>query len=159
MLLWIPMICLYPLTGGAGLLAGFGSFPLFLRLLPADGRDVAAVLGMVVGVVVGRKVNRLEERLAEQPAFRRMRHAVRMALLALWAVPIIQLSTGTTAPSHSSAYILSVMTSPRALVGFLSRPMNLVIWLAAVAGLHYLIWSAEGFRGWWHRRLRWIGLR
>jgi hypothetical protein len=159
MLLWIPMVCLYPLTAVAGMVAGFGTFPLFLRVLPADGRDVAAVLGLAVGVVVGLKMNRLEYRLAQNPVFRLSRHALRLVLLAVWAVPIIQLSTGTTAPTTSTAYILAVVSSPRALAAFLSQPRNLLIWVAAVVGLHFLIWSGDGVRRWWHRRLMFIGLK
>lgn len=158
-LLWMPMLCLYPLTGLAGIAAGFGTFPLFLRALPADGRDVAAVLGMIVGVVVVLKVHRLEYQLAQRPAFRLGRHLVRLVLLAVWAVPIIQLSTGTTAPTTSTAYILGVVSSPQALAQFLTRPRNLVIWVAVVAGLHFLIWSGDGVRRWWHRRLKFIGLK
>jgi len=158
-LLWIPMVCLYPLSAVAGMVAGYGSFPLFLRALPADGRDVAAVLGMAVGVVVGLKVNRLEYRLAQNPAFRLARHAVRLVLLAVWAIPIIQLSTGTTAPTTSTAYIFAVVNSPQALLAFLSRPRNLAIWVAVVMGLHFLIWSGAGVRRWWHRRLTFIGLK
>ena len=158
-LLWIPMICLYPLTALAGLATGFATFQVLGRVLPADGGDVAAVAGFVVGAVAVLIVYRFENRWAEQQGFRRIRHLVRMVLLAVWAIPIIQLSTGTTAPSTSTRYILAVMSSPRAWGSFLARPANLALWIAVVIGLHMLIWWNDGARRFWHRRLLFVGLK
>lgn len=158
-LLWIPMICLYPLTALAGLTTGFGTFQVLRRVLPPDGGDVAALGGVVAGAVVVLIVNRFEYRLAQQPAFRRIRHLLRMVLLAVWAIPIIQLSTGTTGPSTSTRYILAVMSSPRAWGSFLARPANVALWIAVVIGLHMLIWWSDRARTFWHRRLKFVGLK
>jgi hypothetical protein len=158
-LLWIPMVCLYPLSALSGAAAGFGTFPIFARVLPPDGRDVAAVLGIALGAITVFVMYRIELRLAERPAFRAARHVVRLVLLAVWAIPIIQLAMGATAPTTSTRYILAVVSSPAALAAFLKRPRNLVLWVAAVAGLHFLLWSGQGIRRWWHRRLLFVGLR
>lgn len=158
-LLWIPMVCLYPLTALAGIMAGFGTASVLRHLFPVDLQDVASVAGFLAGVAVVWKVYRIEYRLAEQPDFRRARHAVRMVLLAIWAIPIIQLSMGATAPTTSTRYILAVVTHPGAMLAFLVRPQNFVIWGAAVAGLHFLLWKGERPRAWWHRRLVFLGLK
>jgi hypothetical protein len=157
--LWIPMACIYPLTALAGIVAGLGTVPLFARVLPADGRDVALVLGIVVGAVVVFKVYRLEYGLAQHPRFRLARHVVRLVLLAVWAIPIIQLSMGATAPSTTTRYVLAVVSSPRALASFLARPQNLVIWVLGIVALHFLLWPAGRVRHWWHRRLTFVGLK
>ena len=158
-LLWIPMICLYPLTALAGLATGFATFQVLGRVLPADGGDVAFVAGFAAGAVAVLIVYRLEYRWAQHQGFRRIRHLVRMVLLAVWAIPIIQLSTGTTAPSTSTAYILAVMSNPRAWGAFLARPANLALWIAVVIGLHMLIWWSDRARSFWHRRLLFLGLK
>ena len=121
-LLWIPMVCLYPLTAAAGALAGFGTFSLAVRSLPADGGDVAALLGIVVGVVVVWMVYRVEYRLAQHLPVRLLRHVMRLLLLSIWVIPIIQLGRGATAPIATTRYVLAMVTNPRALVAFLVRP-------------------------------------
>lgn len=158
-LLWIPMICLYPLTALAGALAGVGSFLVAVRLLPVDGRDVAMVIGIGVGVVVVWKVYRVESRLAGHPQFRLIRHAVRLLLLGIWAIPILQLAMGATAPTTTTRYVLAMVSSPRALLPFLARPQNLAIWMGAMVALHFVLWSADSLRQWWHRRLKYVGLK
>lgn len=158
-LLWIPLACLYPLTALAGAAIGLAAYPVLLRSLPPDGHDVAAVAAIIAAVATALVVNRTEYRLAKHPAFRLGRHVVRLLLLAVWAIPVIQLAMGATAPTTSTRYILAMVSSPRALGAFLSRPQNLLLWLVIVAGLHYLIWSAQGFRNWWHRRLLFVGFK
>lgn len=158
-LLWIPMACLYPLTAVAALIAGFGSYGILVRALPADGSDVAVVAAFGIGVVVTLIVDRMEYRLAQHLSFRWPRHLVRMVLLGIWLVPIMQLSTGTTAPSTSTRYILAVATHPGAIIGYLVQPVHLVAWGLLLAGLHLLIWREGAFRVWWHRRLMFIGLK
>jgi len=158
-LLWIPMACLYPLTA----LAGIGTGTIVARvsegLFSPDARDVALVLGFGVGLVAVLMINRIEFRLAEEPAFRTARHAVRMILLGIWAIPILELCMGVTAPSTSTRYILDEVRSPQALAAFLKQPENLALWAAALVGLHVLIWSGKSVRRWWHRRLKFIGLK
>ncbi len=158
-LLWIPMACLYPLTSVSAIVAGLASYAILLRALPADLQPTAFVGAFAVGAAVIFFVYRIEYRLAQQAVFRLGRQVVRMLLLAAWAIPIIQLSMGATAPTTSTAYILTAMNHPLWLAGWLANPKNLVIWLVVVAALHYLIWTREGFRAWWHRRLVYLGLK
>lgn len=158
-LLWIPIACLYPLTALAGIGSGEAVARVSEGLVPADARDVALVLGVVVGLVAVLMVNRIEFRLAEKPAFRAVRHAVRMVLLGVWAIPVLELCMGATAPSTSTRSILAGVRSPRALAAFLKQPRNLALWAAALVGLHFLLWSGKGMRRWWHRRLKFIGLK
>ncbi|MEP6574415.1 MAG: hypothetical protein ABJD11_17070 [Gemmatimonadota bacterium] len=158
-LVWIPMACIYPLTAFAGGFAGLGAYLLSARLLPPDGGDVASLLGIIVGAVVVWKVYRLEHRLAQHPGFRLMRHVVRLLLLAVWVIPIIELTMGGTAPTTTTRYVLATVSNPRALVSFLTRPQNLLIWVVAIAALHFLLWSDNPVRRWWHRRLTYVGLK
>ena len=158
-LLWIPMACLYPLTAAAALLAGFGSYAALVRSLPADGGDVAVVAAFGIGLVVTLLVDRVEFRLAQHPSFRILRQVVRLALLGVWLVPIMQLATGTTAPSTSTRYILAVMGHPGAIVQYLSNPLHLVTWALLLVGLNLLIWRGGWLRDFWHRRLKYVGLK
>ena len=158
-LLWIPMVCLYPLTALAGGLAGFGTASLAARVLPPDGGDVADLLGVVAGAIVAWKVYRLEYRMAERLPFRLVRHVVRLLLLSVWVIPIIELSMGVTAPGTTTRYVLATVSNPQSLASFLTRPQNLAIWAVAIGALHLLLWKADGLRQWWHHRLKWVGLK
>jgi hypothetical protein len=158
-ILWMPAACLYPLTAAAGIAAGFMTRSILAVVLPADAGDVPFVLGVLVGTIVVGGVIRIEDRLSGSARYRSGRHGVRMVLLAIWAIPIIQLAMGATAPGTSTRYILSVVSSPSAMVQFLTSPLNLGLWFASLIGLHFLIWKGERARQLWHRRLRWIGLR
>lgn len=158
-LLWIPMACLYPLTAAAALVAGFGSFAVLVRALPVDGGDVAVVGAFGIGVVVTLLVDRAEFRLAQHPPFRILRQVVRLVLLGIWLVPIMQLATGTTAPVTSTRYILAVMSHPGAIVSYLVNPLHLVAWAVLLVGLHLLIWREGPVREFWHRRLKYLGLK
>ena len=120
---------------------------------------MATLAAVILGVIVAYMVNRRESRLAEHRSFRLVRHVVRLALLAVWAIPILQLTAGATVASTSTRYILAAISDPRALTSFLARPQNLGIWLAVIVALHFLLWSAPGVRRWWHRRLAFIGLK
>jgi hypothetical protein len=153
-MLWMPMVCLYPLTSAAGASAGFLSRPIFAAVLPEDTRDVSLALAFLVGAVAIGIVNRIEYRLAQSARYRSIRHVVRLVLLALLAMPTIQTTVDASAP-----YVYAFVTSPRAIAEFLSTPQNLLIWIAVVVGLHFLIWKAEPVRRFWHRRLKWIGLK
>ena len=41
----------------------------------------------------------------------------------------------------------------------LANPTSLVIVLTVVVGVHFLLSKAEPVRRFWHRRLRWLGLK
>jgi hypothetical protein len=153
------MVCLYPITAAAGIAATLATRSIFTSVLPADAGDVPFALGIVVGAVVIGIVFRLEVRLAGSTGYRVVRHVVRMILLAIWAIPIIQLTLGAAAPTTSTAYIFFVISNPSGMVQFLANPLMLGIWIAVVVGLHFLIWKADGVRRFWHRRLVWIGLK
>jgi hypothetical protein len=66
---------------------------------------------------------------------------------------------GATAPTSTTRYVLAMVSNPRALLAFLSRPQNLAIWLGALVALHFVLWKADTLREWWHRRLKWVGLK
>jgi hypothetical protein len=153
-MLWMPMTCLYPLTGAAGAAAGFMSRPLFSALLPEDAGDLPLASAFLAGAVAILIVNRIEYRLAQSARYRSIRHVFRLVLLALLAMPTIQTRVDASAP-----YVYAFVTSPRAVAEFLSAPANLVMWSGVVIGLHFLLWKAEPVRRFWHRRLKWIGLK
>jgi hypothetical protein len=155
-LLWIPTVCLYPLTALIGIVAGLITAALTARVLPPDAGDVAAVLGFVVGAVTIAILIRLEYRLARHFVFRITRHGVRLLLLSFWAIPIIQIFEGATYDSTTTRYILN---HPSQVASFLSRHQNVGILLVAAVALHFLLWKAEGLRKFWHTRLSWVGLK
>jgi hypothetical protein len=159
LILWIPAVCLYPLTAAAGIATTIVTRSISARVLPADAGDVPFALGIVLGAIVIGIMIRIEGRLARSAPYRMVRHGVRMVLLAIWAIPILQLTMGATAPGTSTAYIFAVVSSPLAMAGFLLNPLNLGAWLVSVIGLHFLIWKSERARRIWHRRLAWIGLK
>ena len=159
-ILWIPALCLYPITATAGFAAAMITTSIFTRVVPADAVDVARVLGFTAFAIVIGILIRIEGRLSSRFApYRLGRHVVRMVLLAIWAIPILQLTMGATAPGTSTAYIFAVVSSPYAMAGFLMNPLNLGVWLVSVVGLHFLIWKSELARRLWHRRLSRIGLQ
>lgn len=158
-ILWMPAACLYPLTAGSGVAAAVVTMQILSRVLPADAGDVPLVLGVLVGAIAVAIVIRIEDRLSRSARYRLVRHGVRMVLLGMWAIPIIQLAMGATAPSTSTRYILSVVSSPSAMARFLTSPLNLAAWTLCLVGLHFLIWKGERARRLWHRRLAWIGLK
>jgi hypothetical protein len=158
-ILWIPMVCLYPLTGTATIATWLVTKPILTGVLPAEAGDVPAALAYLIAAVVAGVMIRVESRLAQSMGYRLPRHVVRMVLLAIWSIPIIQLTMGAEAPTSSTAYIFAVVTQPGAMLQFLMSPLNFGIWVAVVVGLHFLIWKAEGVRRFWHRRLVWIGLK
>ena len=156
---WEAFVCLYPLTSVAGVSVGFVTFPFFLRLLPADGRDVASVLAIVCGFIVGGIVSRIEYRLAQNAGFRLVRHVIRIPLLSIWAIPIIMLAMGATAPTTTTRFILAIVSSPSTMFRFLSNPINLGIWFTVMVALHFIIWNWTGARRFWHNRLKFVGLK
>jgi hypothetical protein len=156
---WEAFVCLYPLTSAAGILAGFFAASALTRMFPPDLADAAFVLGFVVGAVVVGIVIRIEYRLAQNLGFRLGRHVLRLLLLGIWAIPIIMLSMGVTAPSTTTRFILAIVSSPATMWRFLSVPMNLGIWFAVMVGLHFIIWNWGWARRVWHGRLKWVGLK
>ena len=158
-ILWIPAVCLYPLTSVAGIATSLILMSILSRVLPPDGGDVVSLLSIIGGAIVIFKVFRIEMRLAESATFRMIRHAIRMVLLAIVAIPFVQLTMGATAPSTTTRYILAVILRPDVMWEFLLSPTNLGAWLAAVVALHVVIWHSARARRFWHGRLKWVGLK
>jgi hypothetical protein len=154
LMFWMPAACLYPLTTVAGAAAGFLSRPIFAAVLPPDAGDVPLALAFVVGAVVIGIMIRVEGRLAQSAHYRSIRHGVRLVLLGLLAIPVIQSKVDASAP-----YVYAFISSPGAVAQFFTTPQNFGIWLAVVVGLHFLLWKAEPVRRFWHRRLKWVGLK
>ena len=160
-LLWIPTICLYPLTFLSGAAAGLITASVVAARVftsPAD-KEMVWLAGGIVGLVVVLVMIRVEYRLAKVTAFRVSRHVVRMVLLTLWAIPVILMVQGDGQGFTATGFILSVASSPRAITWFLSRPQNVGILAVVVVGLHFLLWKGEPFRRFWHRRLSNVGLK
>jgi ACR3 family arsenite efflux pump ArsB len=157
-ILWIPTVCLYPLTALIGIGAGFLTVPIFARLLPPDGGDVASVLGVAVGVVLIGTMIRVEYRLANNSLYRIGRHVIRLVLLSLVAIPVIQLTLGAQAETTTTRYIFSVLNDPRQIARFLSSSQNIAILIGVAVALHFILWN-ERLRKFWHGRLKWVGLK
>lgn len=155
---WEIFVCLYPVTSLAGVLAGMFTIPIFTRMLPPDGHDVALVMGIAVGAVVIGILIRIEYRLSQHLGFRLVRHGLRLALLSLLAIPAIMLGDHTFRMTATSGFYTSIVNNPRLLLGFFT-PVNLGIWAGIMVGLHFMLWNWKWARNFWHRRLVWLGLK
>lgn len=158
---WMFWICLYPLTAAAGLAAGVFTAPVAFRLmsLHSDETSVAAGVGILMGFVVIAVMSRIEYRFAQNIGYRVVRHVVRLMLFGILALPWIQAMVFDVAGGSEMRYILGVLSHPSYLLAQMARPQNLAIVLAVMVGMHFLLWKAERLRDFWHRRLRWIGLK
>ncbi len=157
---WVFWICLYPMTAVAGLVSGFLSVPFFMRFLQRDETQVAAGFGIFLGFAVVMIVSRIEYRLAENEAFRRVRHVIRLILLGMFAVPWIIAFMGDENTRRAMyGLMLSILTNPAFLLRQLMNPINLAIMAAVIVGMHFLLTKADRLRAFWHKRLRWIGLK
>jgi len=152
---WMFWICLYPLAAIAGLFAGWIVSTLTAPIFPEDAH---ALMGVVAGYAVIVFMSRVEYKLAEQHAlYRRSRHVVRLILVAVMIVPWIQVMIFGVA--GKTQYILTMLTSPQLLLAQLADATNLAIVAVAVVGMHFLLTKAPNVRDFWHRRLRWLGLK
>jgi hypothetical protein len=160
-LLWIPIVCLYPLTFLSGIAAGFFTASVLAAnvLTSVADKDVASFAGVIIGLTVVLIMIRIEYRLSQVAAFRVSRHVVRMVLLSFWAIPMILMAQGDGQGTTATRFIFAVVSNPRAIVWFLSRAQNVGILAVVVVGLHFLLWKGERFRRFWHRRLSNVGLK
>ncbi len=160
LLVWEAAACLYPMTAIAAILAWRVTEPVVNFVAPAELKgDLGYLMGFLAGVVAIGVVIRLEYRLAQNTGFRVARHGVRMLLLSMWAIPILMICMGTPTPTSTTLFIFSVVTSPQTMVQFLFDPIHLAIWGAFMLGLHFMIWNWAWARGFWHRRLKMVGLK
>jgi hypothetical protein len=155
---WPFFACLYPLTVATGLAAAWIARPLIAGRFYADEANALfGVLAILIAIVIAAMI-RVEYRLAQTSAFRVARHALRLLLFAILAVPTIEWLHPGVQLTYTM-YLLTFSSHPRYLAGFLRNPINLGIVLAIVIGLHFLLWKGERARAFWHRRLRHVGLK
>ena len=157
-LVWMFWICLYPLTAAAGFVGGAIVSRLTAPFFPGDANG-----GMGIGVVAGYAVivivSRVEYKLAEHARYRSFRHVLRLILFGALAIPWIQAMVFSAGGSAETRYIVAMLTSPSLLLPQLLNPTNLAIVVIVVVGLHFLLLKAPWLRDFWHRRLRWLGLK
>lgn len=159
LLVWEAFVCLYPMSVIAAIAAWRVIPPMVNTVAPAELKgDLGYLAGVAAVLVAIGVVIRIEYRLAQNTGFRIVRHAVRMVLLSLWAIPILMLCMGASYPKSTTLFIYSVVTSPPTMVQFLSNPVRLAIWAAFMIGLHFMIWNWAWARRFWHRRLKFVGL-
>ena len=149
-LVWMFWICLYPLPAAAGFLAGF---------IVAEYANGGLGFGFIAGYAVIAVMSRVEYRLAQHSTYRTSRHVMRLILFGALAIPWIRAMVFSEGGSAEASYILTMLTSPRLLLSQLANPTSLAIVLTLVVGLHFLLTKAEPVRRFWHRRLRWLGLK
>lgn len=157
---WMPTIGLYPVSIGAALFAGFGSASMLARVLPPDGREVAALGGVIIGWIVAGLMMRLEYRLAEKVLLYRLaRHIVRLLLLGILLVPMMMRIEGISGPEGDTMYVFTVFSNPGLMRHFLFSTKNLAMWFGLLAAVHFMLWNFGWLRRFWHRRLVYIGLK
>jgi hypothetical protein len=149
---------LYPLTALAGFVGGLIVARWSAPAFPGDANG-----GMGIGIVAGYAVivimSRVEYKLAQQSIYRTPRHVLRLILFGALAIPWIQAMVFSAGGPSEARYILMMLTSPRLMLLQLANPTNLMIVLTVVVGVHFLLWKAQRLRDFWHRRLRWLGLK
>lgn len=160
-LVWMFWICLYPLTAAAALFAGFLTTSMLSRVLTAaDEVSVAQLGGVVAGFAAAVIVSRLEYKLTQDKFLRLARHVVRLILFGLLAIPWFQgVVRNAKIAGSSTRYIFAVLSHPKILAAQLANPQNLATVLVVIMAMHFLLWKAEKFRAFWHRRLFWLGLK
>ena len=157
---WLFWICLYPLTAATGIFAGLMVTQISARSLAADEGQVAAGFGVIVGFAVFVVMSRVEYKLAQNEAFRKGRHVLRLILLGVFAMPwFIGFMGDADARRASFAYIFAILAHPLLLLRQFANPVNLAIVGVVMVGMHFLLVKADRLRAFWHRRLRWIGLK
>jgi len=156
---WQFFLCLYPVTSLAAIATGFLTVPIFTRLLPPDGKDVATLLGVISGAVVMGVLIRIEYRLAQNTRFRLIRHVLRLALLSVLTIPAIMVATGAVEIGTTSGFFTAIVNHPGVLLRFITQPVNFGIWAAVMVAVHFLLWNWKWGRNFWHRRLVWLGLK
>ena len=153
---WMFWVCLYPLTAVAGTVVGVMVAAFSARRLLPDEGNIAAGFGFISAYIACIIVSRVEYKLAEHAAFRWTRHVVRLILLGILALPWI---AGMMADAPAFPVMLRSLSQPRVLVASLLTPVGVGTVAVAVVGGHFLLLKAERLRAFWHRRLRWIGLK
>ncbi len=160
-LVWMFWICLYPLTAAAAIAAGFMGWSMLSRVLTAsDEASVAQLGGVIAGFAAAVIVSRVEYKLAQNAGLRWGRHAVRLMLFGVLAIPWIQAVIFNAKIGNSTTrYIFAVLSNPQILMAQLANPQNLGIVAAVMVVMHFVLWKAAGLRAFWHRRLAWLGLK
>jgi hypothetical protein len=158
---WMFWICLYPLTAAVGVITTVLTSGLAMRYLSLqrDEASVALGFGIIAGFIAVAIFSRIEYRMAQNIGYRVARHAVRLVLFGVLALPWIQAMVFDVAGGSETRYIYGALTHPRFLMAQMAIPQNLAIVAAVMVGMHFLLWKGERVRSFWHRRLMWLGLK
>jgi hypothetical protein len=156
--LWEVFVCLYPLTAFTGFLAGLVITPAVARADPTD-LNFAQAVGIISCVVVAYIMIRVEYRLAQLPAYRLVRHPVRLLLLAILSIPVLIMVEGAYVSGSDTRFILAVLSSPARMLRFVANPVNAAILIAFVIAAHFVLWNWRWAREFWHKRLRAVGMK
>ena len=157
---WMFWICLYPMTAAAGIFAGLVVSSVGSQFVARNDADVANFFGIVAGFAIFIFVSRVEYRLADNPGFRRGRHVLRLILLGIFAGPWFLAFMGDADTRRIIlTSMLSMVSHPSLLLTQMLNPANWVMGGIVAVGFHFLLTKAERLRNFWHRRLRWIGLK
>jgi hypothetical protein len=149
-LVWMFWICLYPLPAAVAFLVGF---------LVAEEANGGLGGGVIAGYAVIVIMSRVEYKLAQHSRYRASRHVVRLILFGALAIPWIQAMVFSAGGPAEARYILTMLTSPGLMLSQLANPTSLMIVVTVIVGVHFLLVKAQPVRDFWHRRLRWLGLK
>jgi hypothetical protein len=152
--LWPALVCLYPLSAATGYLTLLFGAGLAIRFVPPNTSInpnlIASAIGFVAALVVLWNVSRFEHVLARSNAYRILRHAVRVALIAGVAVAAIERSQGIS---------ISYATPKLNFTHVLSDPEYLGTVVGVILASHFILWNWKWARDFWHRRLMAAQLR
>jgi hypothetical protein len=157
---WMFWICLYPMTAAVGIVTGLVVSSVGSQFLARNDADVATFFGIVAGFAVIVVVSRIEYRMAENAGFRGGRHVLRLILLGIFAGPWFLAFMGDADTRRVIlTSMLSMVSHPVLLLTQLLNPATWVMGGIVAVGFHFLLKKADRLRAFWHRRLRWIGLK
>jgi hypothetical protein len=156
--LWEVFVCLYPLTAFTGILLSFIVTPIVAHADPTD-LNFARAVGILSTIIAAYIMIRVEYRLAQMASYRLVRHPLRLLLLGILAIPVLMMIEGAYVPGSQAMFILSVLSNPARMIRFAFVPMNAAILLAFVVAAHFILWNWRWAREFWHKRLRWVGMK
>jgi hypothetical protein len=150
--LWVA---LYPGNSLSTVASGIGAYMLLQQKAPTPGpiNTNALLWALPVALVAFVVTSRLEHTLARGAAYRTFRHIVRLGIFGLGAQILVLQSSGQNLfPRRRPPDFARLWHG-------LSDPVGIGVTVAVVVGMHFLLWTDNPLRRFWHGALEALRLR